>query len=150
MIRDRFPEWYSMLATYRLKQCPTSSTYDKNRIYSNETVVELNESEDASDEAGTNEVFTFTQNTHQKDPTTENAHRDVKNVDTDRIENTRIESRSNDADRSESTNEENSYLPKGGNKSNRGTSITSEIIPDCSKQQTQKPTVDIKSQNQVG
>ncbi|KAH3689284.1 hypothetical protein DPMN_194175 [Dreissena polymorpha] len=63
MVRDMFPEWYSILATDRLKQCQTSITYDKNRIDSNETVVELHENEDDSDDAGTNEVFTFTQNT---------------------------------------------------------------------------------------
>ncbi|KAH3817578.1 hypothetical protein DPMN_119117 [Dreissena polymorpha] len=136
VVRDMFPEWYSMLATDRLKQCPTSHTHDKSRVYSNETVVERRENDEDSDEDGTDEVFTFTQSKSQQNPSIVNAHLDVNNQDC--IEHTQSESRPNYADRSESTSKENGYLPKGGNKSNRGKSITSEIHTDCSQNQTQK------------
>ncbi|KAH3890337.1 hypothetical protein DPMN_014415 [Dreissena polymorpha] len=105
-------------------------------MYSNETVVERRENDENSDEDGTNEVLTFTQSKSQQNPSIVNAHLDVNNQDC--IENTQSESGPNYADRSESTSKENGYLPKGGDKSNRGKSITSEIDTDCSQNQTQK------------
>ncbi|KAH3795361.1 hypothetical protein DPMN_148911 [Dreissena polymorpha] len=90
-----------MLATDRLKQCPTSHIHDKSRVYSNETVVESRENDEDNDEAGTDEVFTFTQSKGQQNPSIVNAHLDVNNQDC--IENTESQSRPNYADRSEST-----------------------------------------------
>ncbi|KAH3791299.1 hypothetical protein DPMN_144782 [Dreissena polymorpha] len=92
---------YSILATDRLKQCSTSHTYDKNRVYSFKTLVERHEHENDGDEAGTDKAFTFTHNTREQHRTTANARLDVNNQDTDRIENTQRESRQNEADHSE-------------------------------------------------
>ncbi|KAH3725061.1 hypothetical protein DPMN_050890 [Dreissena polymorpha] len=69
--------------------------------------------------------------TSQQHPSTGNAHLDVNDQDPDRIKTLIEKTVKTYADPSVNTNKENGFLPKDGDKSNRGTSITSKIGIDC-------------------